>query len=189
MGSSDLNSLREALKLSPDNIPLLGLYASSCIDQWNLKEGQETFEKILKLQPDNIDAQIGIAHILFKKGNIAESLIRLETLEEKNLLNAKGMLLLSKIVLTRNNVSQAKELYNKAIQIDQQLSNNEYEEELNKPSQGKEALNQDKNDELSNQIKVPANSIPDDNSDIDNILSSIEKSGNGKKRITFARGV
>jgi hypothetical protein len=42
MANDELNSMRAALAQSPDNVPLLKIFARLCLEQWALGEGKET---------------------------------------------------------------------------------------------------------------------------------------------------
>ena len=59
--SSKLDALRQALAVSPDNPPLLLLYAQGCLDEWLLDDARTGFEKILALNPAHGEAQVGVA--------------------------------------------------------------------------------------------------------------------------------
>ena len=48
---SKLDPLRQAVAVSPDNLPLLLLLAHSCLEEWSLDEARSVFERILRLDP------------------------------------------------------------------------------------------------------------------------------------------
>ena len=90
MPNARFDSLREAVRQSPDNIPLLLVFAEACIEEWSFIEGINTFEAVLNLDPGNQNARVGIAHILFKMGKVSESIVRLESLLDNKVLSAEG---------------------------------------------------------------------------------------------------
>jgi hypothetical protein len=70
--------LSRALAVSPDNIPLLLLYAEACLGDFLSDDARRTFEHILALQPENSAAQLGVARVLFLTGLSSEAAVRLE---------------------------------------------------------------------------------------------------------------
>ncbi|MCE9519214.1 MAG: tetratricopeptide repeat protein, partial [Verrucomicrobia bacterium] len=66
---SRLESLRDALAQSPDNVALLLLFGHACLDEIRLDEAHETFSRILTLDPDHLDAQLGLARVLVLQGD------------------------------------------------------------------------------------------------------------------------
>ena len=77
---SDMESLRRALAESPENVPLLQLYAQACVEAFSLSEARETFERILNIQPHSSEARLGVAKVLYFEGKTSEAAIRAETL-------------------------------------------------------------------------------------------------------------
>src|SRR5438128_1452425 len=43
---SKLDPLRQAVAVSPENVPLLLLLAHACLDEWSLEEGRALYEKV-----------------------------------------------------------------------------------------------------------------------------------------------
>ena len=76
--SANLESLRRALDHSPDNLPLLLVYACSCEDSLQLCEAQQCYERILKCDPDHAQAALGMARILFLQNKTSEAAVRVE---------------------------------------------------------------------------------------------------------------
>ncbi len=126
----DLNTLREALKVSPDNLPLLKIFAKICIAEWSLKEGQETYEKILKIAPQDVDAQLGVAQILYQMGKISEAGVRLENILQHHPDCAQAWLYASKISISEGNLPTAQTQYSNARQLDPSLNDGAVEKEL-----------------------------------------------------------
>ena len=75
-----LDSLREALALSPQNIPLLLLFGQTCLDELNFDQARAAFDRVLRHDPANAEAKLGIAAALYLSGNISEAVVRTEAL-------------------------------------------------------------------------------------------------------------
>ena len=59
--TSRLDSLREALAVSPQNIPLLFLFGQACLDELSFDEARTAFDRILQSEPAHAEAKLGIA--------------------------------------------------------------------------------------------------------------------------------
>ena len=77
---SKLDPLRQAVAVSPDNLPLLLLLAQSCLDEWSLDEARSIFERILRLDPARPEAKVGVARVLHLSGKTSEAVVRTEAL-------------------------------------------------------------------------------------------------------------
>lgn len=114
---SRLQSLRDAISSAPDNTALLLLYGHGCLDELHLEEAREIFNRILVLEPDHIEAQLGEARALLLQGDTSAAAVRAERVLSKDSSNTSAHLLLSRIHLTEDNRAKALEHYNRAIQI------------------------------------------------------------------------
>lgn len=126
----DLDSLRAALAVSPDNVPLLLLFGEACIDAWNIDEGRRVFEKALTLQPESVDAQLGVARILLKTGNASEALVRIEAVQKKQALPPKAVVLHAEVLAACGSMNEARAQYEKAVAADSSLKNDALEQLL-----------------------------------------------------------
>jgi transitional endoplasmic reticulum ATPase len=128
--NNPLNGLREALKYSPDNVPLLELFAKACSDQWAFKEAEEAYTKILSLNPDHLQAGLGLAQIFYQTGSTSQAAVRLESILKQHPQCAQGWLLLAKVSISEGNRAAAGEHYHKAISIDPSMKDGAVEKEL-----------------------------------------------------------
>jgi transitional endoplasmic reticulum ATPase len=129
---SRLESLRDALAQSPDNVALLLLFGHACLDEIHLDEAHEAFLRILGLDPDHPDAQLGLARTLVLQGDTSAAAVRAERILQRNPLNAAAHLLLSRIHLTENHRARAIEHFQRAIEIDSSASDPALEADLGK---------------------------------------------------------
>ena len=68
MNENTIQSLREALKHSPDNAPLRMLLAETLLTMNRLDEAEAEYSLLVK-SSDDIKARTGLATVFFKKGN------------------------------------------------------------------------------------------------------------------------
>ncbi|MDP0497295.1 MAG: AAA family ATPase [Verrucomicrobiota bacterium JB024] len=126
----DIPSLRQAVEASPDNIPLLLLYAKALTDAFELDEAKECYEHVLKLDPDNPKAVMGLVNVLQQFGKYSEGIIRLEHLKSRNPTMAHAWLLLAELYLVDEQLKLAKEHYARACELDPKLRNPDLERRM-----------------------------------------------------------
>jgi transitional endoplasmic reticulum ATPase len=124
---SKLQSLREALAVSPANVPLLMLYAQACIDEFSFDEARRAYEQVLIQEPERVEAKLGIAQLLQLTGHISEAIVRTEALVQADPKLAEGWLLLSRLELADGDRRSAAEHYQKALQLRPALKDNALE--------------------------------------------------------------
>jgi transitional endoplasmic reticulum ATPase len=123
-------SLREAVALSPHNIPLLLLFAEACIDELRLSEARAAFEGVLLNSPDHIEAKLGVARVLYLAGNTSEAAVRVEGLLQLQPGFAPGWLLLARLALAEGDRKLGQEYYRKAVTLNPELPDEKLEREL-----------------------------------------------------------
>ncbi len=124
---NNLASLREALALSPDNVPLLKMFAQACLDQWSLPEARESFEKILRLNAQDWESKLGLARVLFKMGNLSEATVRAEAVAAEHPTCAAAWVLLSQLSRQEGNLEQSRKFSARARELDPHLANDKIE--------------------------------------------------------------
>ena len=140
---SKLEPLRAAVAVSPDNVPLLLLLASACMEEWSLEEGRETYERILRIEPNRAEAKLGIAKILHLSGKISEAIVRTEAITRDHPGCAPAWIFLSRLNLGEGNRDQARVNYEQALKLDPTSKDSSLERDLfsggSKPAPEKEA--------------------------------------------------
>jgi ATP-dependent 26S proteasome regulatory subunit len=127
---SHREDLKRALSVSPDNLPLLLLYAEACLSDLLSDEARQAFERILALDPDNMAARLGIARVLFFTGRSSEAAVRLEALLAKEPGNYRALQLFARVLLGEGNRNQAAEVYQRSLDCDGATADAELEREL-----------------------------------------------------------
>jgi transitional endoplasmic reticulum ATPase len=148
--TSRLNSLREALAVSPQNIPLLLLYGQACLDEFCFDDARAAFDRVLQSDPSHADAKLGIARVLYLSGNISEAVVRAEALTEADPGFAEAWLLLSRLALVERDRSLAAKYYQQAIKLN--------------PCLGDAVIERDLKD---GHAKAPGSYVPDIRSDVE----------------------
>ena len=91
----EIQSLREALRFSPNNIALRALIARKLATLKRFEEAETEFRSALKLEPENTNLLTGLAVVFYKQGKhsaahvITEKLLTRDSKPELLLLHAK----------------------------------------------------------------------------------------------------
>jgi transitional endoplasmic reticulum ATPase len=116
-----LTTLREALALSPDNVPLREHFAAMLLAAGRAEEAEAEYREALARGAGG-GAQFGLARAFFARGKLSEAGVLAEALAESEPDNAAAQLLLARIVLNDGRLDEARERYTRAIQLDASLS-------------------------------------------------------------------
>lgn len=111
---SQSDALRQALAVSPDNIPLLLLFADACFNELSIDESRTAYEKILSIDPRHKEAQLGLIKTLQQQGKTSEAIVRLEAYTHSYPTDASGFILLSRLLMADGSRDQARRNYEHA---------------------------------------------------------------------------
>lgn len=129
MNDNTIDSLREALKHSPDNTPLRLLLADTLLTLNRLEEAETEFSTLLKIANDN-KAKVGLATVFYKKGSYSACNVILEEVIEKGTNEISVFTLYAKGLLQEQSVAKAIEAYKKALAIDPKYFDEELDSQL-----------------------------------------------------------
>jgi ATP-dependent 26S proteasome regulatory subunit len=135
MEPTELQTLREAVKASPDNLPLRKLYASALLKNNRFDEAEAEFKEALKAWPNDDSLKVGLAEAFFKNNKTSVALILLEELTESGQPPASVWLLYAKVLQKAGDAVAAKDAYEKAVILDPSLRDNFLESDINLASQ------------------------------------------------------
>jgi len=128
--TSRLDSLREALEVSPQNIPLLLLFGHACSDELSFAEARAAFDRILQSDPTHVEAKLGIARLLYLSGNTSEAVVRAEALTQASPGFAEAWMLLSRLAVAEGDRLLAVQYYQKAVKLTPTLSDPAFERDI-----------------------------------------------------------
>lgn len=117
MNENTIDSLREALKHSPDNNPLRLLLADTLLAMNRLDEAEAEYTTLLKTTNDT-KSKIGLATVFFKKANYSACNVILEEIIESGTQDLNVYTLYAKGLLKENDIAKAMEAYQNALAID-----------------------------------------------------------------------
>lgn len=129
MNDTTVDSLREALKHSPDNAPLRLLLADTLLSLNRLEEAETEYSTLIKLSND-VKAKVGLATVFFKKGNYSACNVVLEEVIDRGANDISVFTLYAKGLLKENSIAKAVEAYQKALAIDRNYFDEELDSQL-----------------------------------------------------------
>jgi SpoVK/Ycf46/Vps4 family AAA+-type ATPase len=129
MNENTIDSLREALKHSPNNTPLRLLLADTLLGLNRLEEAETEYTLLLRSSND-IKAKIGLAKVFYRKGNYSACNVILEEFIESGHPDIEALTLYAKGLLKENSVARAIETYKKVLSIDPNFFDEELDSQL-----------------------------------------------------------
>ena len=128
----ELDELREAIKSSPQNLPLRKLYANALMRAKRFEEAELEWKEAIKLAPNKLDLRIGLANAFMEQSKTSMGLVLIEELvKNEGQSSAKVWLIYAKLLLQNKNLEEAKDAYEKAVVIDPNLKDNFLESDIN----------------------------------------------------------
>jgi SpoVK/Ycf46/Vps4 family AAA+-type ATPase len=125
-----MQSLREAVRLSPDNIPLRQHFADTLMSKGLFEEAEKEYRAALSFAPDDAQLKLGLANAFFKQNKRSAALVVLENLLENSDAPPKAHLLYARILMKSGEKTEAMEQYRKALQLDPSLADPTLAEQL-----------------------------------------------------------
>ena len=129
MNSNTISSLREALKHSPDNIPLRKLLADNLLAADKFEEAEAEYLTLLKYTQDK-EVKMGLATVFFKKGSYSACNVILEEVMDAGIQDVSVFILHAKALLKENSIDKAIEAYKKSLAIDPNYFDEELDQQL-----------------------------------------------------------
>jgi transitional endoplasmic reticulum ATPase len=127
MADSDaLAALREATKLSPDNLPLRRHFAESLRGFGRLDEAEQEYKSALIRFADDAALKVGLAHTYYQQGKPGPALVLVESLLKAPGTPPTAILLHARLLDRAGDVERAVRQYKEAIALDPMLVDAEF---------------------------------------------------------------
>jgi len=121
-----LQSLRDALQHSPDNLPLRKHLAESLINLGRLDEAEKEYRQAISIAPDHVGFRVGLAEVYYRQGKNSAALVVVEDLLKKPDVPASACLLHAKLLFRSGEVERAVAQYKHAVEIDSNVADLEF---------------------------------------------------------------
>ena len=117
-GDEAVSSLREALRLSPDNIPLRIHLAETLLGFGRAEEAEKEYRSALTIAPNDVRLKIGLANAFYQQGKNSHAMVIVEELIKRPDSPGKAHLIYSRLLFRAGDVERAVRQYKRAIEID-----------------------------------------------------------------------
>jgi len=123
-------SLREALKFSPDNVPLRQHLAETLLSLGQPEEAEQEYRQALVLSPENQQLKLGLARAFYQQGKYTQALVIVEDQIKRLDCPAGAFLLHARLLLNAGAVEQAVRQYRRAVETDPAVKDADFAERL-----------------------------------------------------------
>ncbi|MCX6858490.1 MAG: AAA family ATPase [Verrucomicrobia bacterium] len=128
--AQNLDALRLALQHSPDNAPLLMLYAEGCLEEGLIEDATKSYQRVLNVDPMHTEARLGVARAALLSGKTSEAAVRAEQILSDTPDCGAACLLLARIHITEGDLPKAKALYDQGLTLNRSLADPGIEKDL-----------------------------------------------------------
>lgn len=125
-----VGSLREALRHSPDNLPLRQLLAETLLSHGLPGEAEAEFREALARQPDNSALKLGLARAFQDQKKATAALTLLEDLVKAKSAPGEAFVMCAKLLSSRGEVPEAIAKYRLGVERDPDAADKDFEEQL-----------------------------------------------------------
>jgi AAA+ superfamily predicted ATPase len=132
-GPSDheaIRALREALRLSPDNVPLRRHLADTLLSYGHGGEAEKEYREALAKAPDNLDLKVGLARAFHQQGKNNHALALVEDIVKSSNAPARAFLLHARLLVGIGEMPQAVSQYRRAVELDSSLADRDFAQRL-----------------------------------------------------------
>ncbi|BAZ13201.1 cell division control protein CDC48 homolog [Calothrix sp. NIES-4071] len=125
-----VRALREALKFSPDNVPLRQHLAEVLLSMEQYTEAEQEYRQALMFKPGDTILKLGLATVFFQQGKYSPSLVVIEDLLKSADCPAGAYLLHARLLLNAGAIQQAVSQYRYATAIDESIADKDFADRL-----------------------------------------------------------
>lgn len=115
MENKEINALLDALKTSPDNIPLRHILANKYFLAGDFIKAEQEYKTILSQDMNNVGAKEGLAEVFFRDGQYSRVIVIAEELVGRKTATERLLVLYAKSLLREKSQDEAQEIYEKII--------------------------------------------------------------------------
>lgn len=134
MNNQDIESLKEAIEGSPDNLPLRIMLAGKYLHFGRLEEAEVEYQTVLNYDSNHIKAKEGLAEVYFRRGRYSGVIVIVEELMARNKATERMMVICAKSLVREKSIDEAQELYEKILDENPDFEDKELDENLRMPS-------------------------------------------------------
>lgn len=133
MDDNTIEHLREALRISPGNVPLKIHLADTLLNMNRLDEAEKEFSELLKLSGDQ-RVKTGLARVFFQQGKYSQCNVILEELMDSGRPGFEEIILYARALVREGSIGEAVEYYKRALEINPGFHDTELDNALRSKS-------------------------------------------------------
>ena len=137
-----IKSLVEALKVSPENVPLRLTLADTYLLNNRIAEAETEFKFVLEKQNDNLQAKTGLAKVYFNQEKYSTVIVILEEIIEQKPNDVGLLIMLAKSLLRNQEPGKSRHYYQRALQLNPSLHEEELDDQLRVQSEAMQAADE-----------------------------------------------
>jgi transitional endoplasmic reticulum ATPase len=130
INSDPIQPLREALRFSPENVPLRQHLADTLLDRGESEAAEQEYSQALSLSPENLELKLGLARAFYQQQKDSQAMVLIEDLLEKDESSAQLLTLHARLLLRSGEVSRAVQQFRDALEQDPSLQESDLAERL-----------------------------------------------------------
>ena len=129
-GDDTVRALREALAISPDNLPLRQHLAQTLLGIGRADEAEQEFRQLLTHTPDDLSAKFGLATAFHQQGKDQQALVLIESVCQQADAPPRAHVLHARILLRAGEAQRAAQQYHRALEFDPALADADLAQQL-----------------------------------------------------------
>ena len=130
MSFDPLASLREALKVSPDNLPLRRHLADSLLQAGRLAEAEAEYKEGLNRAPEDTGFRFGLAKAFYEQNKISAALVVLEDMAKANIAPPAARVMYARLLFEQSDIQNAVAQYKLGVEQDSNVRDPDLDEKL-----------------------------------------------------------
>lgn len=154
-GDATVQALRDALRVSPDNLPLRQHLAETLLALGRIDEAEQEYRQALAQAGDNDALKAGLANVFYQQGKNSQAMVIIEALLKQTQVPPRAYLLHARLLVRAGEVERAVRQYREAIDADPALADADFAESL-----GIDA-DDDKSDLLEGRLRATMEDVPE----------------------------
>jgi transitional endoplasmic reticulum ATPase len=125
-GDEAIAGLREALRISPNNLPLRQHLADSLASLGRYDEAEGEYKNAIGLSPDSVKLKLGLANVFYLQGKNSAAMVIIEEMLKSSDAPAKARVLHAKLLERAGDVERAVRQYRRAIADDPSAADGDF---------------------------------------------------------------
>jgi AAA+ superfamily predicted ATPase len=118
MNDQAIQALREALRVSPDNLPLRRHLAETLMGLARFAEAEQEFRQALAQAPEDAELKVGLARAFYQQDKNSQALVLIEALLKRPNTPARAYVVHAQLLLRAGETERAVRQYREALDLD-----------------------------------------------------------------------